>query len=160
MRTQIKAQCAALALLAFGTMTSHAAETLHVVTFGGAFEAAHGAAVLQREPWQAADHVQRRPRLLGGEERTHEALFWEMDGQTAMRAGNYKLVLNGRLVEGEEQRAEVFLSDLSVDPGEHDNLAEKLPEVAAEMREKALAWRAKLEKNWDEKFAANYRSLT
>ena len=98
--------------------------------------------------------------LLGGEERTHEALFWEMDGQTAMRAGNYKLVLNGRLVEGEEQRAEVFLSDLSVDPGEHDNLAEKLPEVAAEMREKALAWRAKLEKNWDEKFAANYRSLT
>lgn len=98
--------------------------------------------------------------LLGSEERTHEALFWEMDGQTAMRAGNYKLVLNGRLVEGEEQRAEVFLSDLSVDPGEHDNLAEELPEVAAEMREKALAWRAKLEKNWDEKFAANYRSLT
>ena len=54
----------------------------------------------------------------------------------------------------------MFLSDLSVDPGEHDNLAEKLPELAAEMREKALAWRAKLEKNWDEKFAANYRSLT
>jgi putative spermidine/putrescine transport system substrate-binding protein len=40
MRTQIKAQCAALALFAFGAMTSHAAETLHVVTFGGAFEAA------------------------------------------------------------------------------------------------------------------------
>lgn len=83
-----------------------------------------------------------------------------MDGQTAMRAGNYKLVLNGRLVEGEEQRAEVFLSDLSVDPGERDNLAEKLPELTAEMRKKALAWRAKLEKNWDEKFAANYKSLT
>ena len=56
-----------------------------------------------------------------------------MDGQTAMRAGNYKLVLNGRLVEGEEQRAEVFLSDLSVDPGEHDNLAEKLPEDPDEL---------------------------
>ncbi|WP_244818419.1 ABC transporter substrate-binding protein [Caballeronia sp. Lep1P3] len=46
MRNQLKAQCAALAAVAvvaastFGAATAHAAETLNVVTFGGAFEAA------------------------------------------------------------------------------------------------------------------------
>jgi putative spermidine/putrescine transport system substrate-binding protein len=40
MRTHIKAQCAALAVLAFAAVTTQAAETLNVVTFGGAYEAA------------------------------------------------------------------------------------------------------------------------
>jgi putative spermidine/putrescine transport system substrate-binding protein len=40
MRTHIKAQCAALAVVAFSAATAHAAETLNVVTFGGAYEAA------------------------------------------------------------------------------------------------------------------------
>jgi putative spermidine/putrescine transport system substrate-binding protein len=40
MRTNIQAQCAALAVLAFATVTTQAAETLSVVTFGGAYEAA------------------------------------------------------------------------------------------------------------------------
>ena len=40
MRTRLKAQCAALALLAIAGVTTQAAETLNVVTFGGALEAA------------------------------------------------------------------------------------------------------------------------
>jgi putative spermidine/putrescine transport system substrate-binding protein len=40
MRTLIKTQSVALAVLAFATMTTQAAETLSVVTFGGAYEAA------------------------------------------------------------------------------------------------------------------------
>ncbi|GAB5095555.1 ABC transporter substrate-binding protein [Caballeronia sp. LP006] len=40
MRTFIKTQCAALALCAFSSITVQAAETLSVVTFGGAYEAA------------------------------------------------------------------------------------------------------------------------
>ncbi|MCI3207802.1 MULTISPECIES: ABC transporter substrate-binding protein [Pandoraea] len=43
MRTSLKTHCAALAVLAFATTattTTYAAETLNVVTFGGAFEAA------------------------------------------------------------------------------------------------------------------------
>lgn len=40
MRNHIKAQCAALAVFAFATISTQAAETLSVVTFGGAFEAA------------------------------------------------------------------------------------------------------------------------
>ncbi|MEM5371714.1 polyamine ABC transporter substrate-binding protein [Paraburkholderia azotifigens] len=40
MRTHIKAQCVALAVVAVAAVTAHAAETLNVVTFGGAYEAA------------------------------------------------------------------------------------------------------------------------
>ncbi len=40
MRTSIKTQCAALAVLAFASVAVEAAETLSVVTFGGAYEAA------------------------------------------------------------------------------------------------------------------------
>lgn len=95
--------------------------------------------------------------LLGGEEKTHEYLFWEMEQQTAVRKGNYKLVLNGQLVEGEEKRADVFLSDLEKDPSEKHNLCDEMPELTQELKEAALNWRAELEKNWDEKFAKNYK---
>ncbi len=61
--------------------------------------------------------------IRGGEEKTHDSIFWEMDGQTAIRKGRYKLVINVRLVEGEEQRAPMFLSDLETDQGERVNLA-------------------------------------
>lgn len=97
--------------------------------------------------------------LTRGEASPHEDIFWEMDGQTAVRSGKYKLVLNGVLVEGEPPQDKVFLSDLEADPGEEHNLAQELPELAEELTKKALAWREKLEKNWDENFASNY-SLT
>lgn len=94
--------------------------------------------------------------LTQGAKSPHGDIFWEMDGQTAVRHGKYKLVLNGVLVEGEPVQAPVFLSDLEEDPGETRNLAEQLPELTKELTEKALAWREALEKNWDENFAANY----
>ena len=37
--------------------------------------------------------------LLDDEDCAHEYLFWEMEDQNAVRYGNYKLVLNGRLTE-------------------------------------------------------------
>ena len=64
-----------------------------------------------------------------------------------------------RLTENEPQRAEVFLANLAEDPGETTNLAETMPELTQELKEKALAWRAGIEKTWDEQFAKNY-SLT
>ena len=97
--------------------------------------------------------------LLGGEEKCHDMLFWEMEGQNAVRKGDWKLVLNGKLVEGEEPRAEVFLSDLSKDPGEKHNLADEYPEVCRELTDAVLDWRAGIEETWEKKFAKNY-SLT
>ena len=82
-----------------------------------------------------------------------------MENQNAVKYGNYKLVLNGRLTEGESPRAPVFLSDLSSDPGEKHNLSEEMPELCEKLTNAALDWRAQIEKTWEDKFAANY-SLT
>lgn len=97
--------------------------------------------------------------LIDGAEHPHEDLFWEMEEQTAVRHGNYKLVLNGRLEESAAKRADVFLADLSQDPGEQINLAEQLPDMTAELTEKALSWRKSIEDTWDRQFKQNY-SLT
>jgi arylsulfatase A-like enzyme len=79
----------------------------------------------------------------------HETLFWEMDKQTALRRGNYKLVLNGVLVENGPVGEVVFLADLLADPGEKRNLAAEKPDLAAELSRAALAWRAALEDHWN-----------
>ena len=94
--------------------------------------------------------------LCTGEKQLHDYLFWEMEQQTAVRHGKYKLVINGQLTENEEKRAALFLSDMENDPGETVNLADKLPEITQELKEKALEWRSGIEKNWDEQFKKNY----
>ena len=98
--------------------------------------------------------------LFHGAPSPHEELYWEMEQQTAIRQGKYKLVLNGQLVESEPAQAPVFLSDLSVDPGETVNLAEKMPELTQELTRKATAWRAGIEDHWEKTFADAYRSTT
>ncbi|MBR3271747.1 MAG: sulfatase-like hydrolase/transferase [Clostridia bacterium] len=98
--------------------------------------------------------------LTKGAPSPHEALFWEMEDQTALREGRYKLVLNGRLVEEETPKEPVFLADLSTDPGETVNLAAAMPERVQSMTARATAWRADLERYWEQHYAAAYRSLT
>jgi arylsulfatase A-like enzyme len=78
----------------------------------------------------------------------HGAIFWEMDKQTALRKGNYKLVLNGVLVEEGPCKDDVFLANLAEDPGEKSNLAAEFPRLAGELRAEAEEWRAALEKHW------------
>ena len=97
-------------------------------------------------------------KLLNDEVASHDCLFWEMEDQTAVRRGNYKLVLNGRLEEGESPRAPVFLADLNVDPGEKNNLADAMPELCRELTSLAMNWRAGIEETWDREFANNYRT--
>ena len=105
------------------------------------------------------DGISLKPMLFEEGEALHEYIFWEMEGQTAVRKGKYKLVLNGQLEEGETPRAEVFLADLENDPSEKTNLADELPELCEELKNAALSWREKLEKNWEENFLGNYTSL-
>ena len=106
------------------------------------------------------DGISLKPMLFDEGDALHEYIFWEMEGQTAVRKGKYKLVLNGQLEEGETPRAEVFLADLENDPSEKINLASQLPELCEELKNAALSWREKLEKNWEENFLQNYTSLT
>lgn len=89
----------------------------------------------------------------------HDRIFWEMEGQTAVREGNYKLVLNGQLVESEPPQDKVFLSDLANDPCEANNIAEQYPEITEKLKCAAEQWRNEMESNWDKKFAGNYKNL-
>lgn len=100
------------------------------------------------------------PLINGSGEALHDYLFWEMEGQTAVRKGRYKLVINGRLEEFSEVQDEYFLSDIEADPGERNNLADELPEICEELKNAALNWRAGIEETWETKFLKNYTSLT
>lgn len=100
------------------------------------------------------------PVLMEGAESPHMRLFWEMEDQTAVRRGNYKLVLNGRLVEEEQPKEPVFLADLDKDPGETTNLVEQLPDLAEELKREALSWRDEIEISWKERFPDAHQNLT
>ena len=94
--------------------------------------------------------------LLRHEAAPHDSLYWEIEEQTAIRRGNYKLVLNGRLEEKDQPRAPVFLSDLNIDPGEKNNLADSMPQLRDELTDLAMQWRREIEETWNRDFAADY----
>lgn len=84
-----------------------------------------------------------------GAENPHQDIFWEMDGQTAIRRYKWKLVLNGQLVEGSPPENEVHLADLTIDPGERTNLKDVYPEITAELTKAATTWRTGIEERWE-----------
>ena len=77
------------------------------------------------------DGVDLLPFLQGGPEVPHEALFWRMGGESAMRWGSYKLV---------NHRGTVELYDLASDLAETNDISEENPEVIAEMDALYRAW--------------------
>jgi arylsulfatase A-like enzyme len=79
-------------------------------------------------------------------------LFWEMEGQTAIRRGDWKLTLNGRLVEGMPPEDAVFLANLAEDVGEQHNLYTRHAVLSAELQAAAEAWRAQIEERWQHEF--------
>jgi len=97
------------------------------------------------------DGIDIMPVLCESAPSPHSEIFWEMDRQTAVRQGKYKLVLNGVLVENGPVTEEVFLSDLEADPGERHNLAAERPELAARLCAIAEKWRQELEEHWKKK---------
>jgi arylsulfatase A-like enzyme len=99
----------------------------------------------------AADGSSSLPVLAGGSRSPHDAIFWSQGGQTAVRRGKWKLVLNGRTYdrgpEGSKPLAgedSVFLSDLSADQGETKNLRRVHPNVVDELTTLIDKWRKTL----------------
>jgi arylsulfatase A-like enzyme len=90
----------------------------------------------------------------------HDQVFWEMGQQTAVRSGDWKLVLKGQLVEGAPPEDEVFLANLAEDMGERVNLAQKRPEIVAELRGKAETWRRGIEERWEREWQPMITGLT
>jgi arylsulfatase A-like enzyme len=67
----------------------------------------------------------------------HEALYWRFWGQTAVRAGDWKLV---RLDGGKKE----LLYDLAADMGESDDLMANEPEKATELRQRLMQWESEM----------------
>ena len=65
--------------------------------------------------------------------------------QTAILKNNWKLVLNGRLVEFENPIAEIYLSNLTDDVSESNNLKDEYPEIVTDLKNEALNWRKEIE---------------
>lgn len=79
-------------------------------------------------------------------------LFWEMGPQTAIRRGDMKLVLQGKLVEDAPPEDDIHLADLSVDMGETTNLKDRDPRLTQDLKEAAEGWRADIEARWEREF--------
>lgn len=90
----------------------------------------------------------------------HTEIFWEMEGQTAVRRGPWKLVLNGQLVEGAPPKDAVHLANLDEDMAERRNLVDEQPELAAELRAAAENWRADIEKRWEMDYSSTNNGTT
>ena len=91
--------------------------------------------------------------LSNGNDLPERDLYWELDGQTAIRRGNHKLVIDGVLVEEDEPQTHIHLSDLSTDISESTNLAHQHPDLATELETAARTWRAKIQTRWDRDYA-------
>lgn len=99
------------------------------------------------------------PHVADGAPLPERDLYWEMGDQTALRRGDWKLVLNGRLVEHESPPDEVHLSNLREDMGERTNLRDAEPTLTAELRGAAERWRADLEARWQRDFSPERQGI-
>jgi arylsulfatase A-like enzyme len=100
------------------------------------------------------DGVSVLPHVMHGSQLKQRPIFWEMEGQTAVRKGKWKLVLNGQLVEDDVPIADVHLSDVESDPAESNNLADSEPQVTAELTALAENWRAGIERRWEDEYSS------
>ncbi|MFN8522267.1 MAG: sulfatase-like hydrolase/transferase [Chloroflexota bacterium] len=86
----------------------------------------------------------------------HNEIFWEMGKQTAVRRGDWKLVLNGLLIQDLPQMDPVTLVNVRDDMGETTNVASDHPALTAELKARAESWRASIEENWEREHAPRY----
>ncbi|WP_066195720.1 MULTISPECIES: sulfatase-like hydrolase/transferase [Gracilibacillus] len=70
----------------------------------------------------------------------HEKIFWAESDQYAVRKGDWKLVLNGRLYNTKESPDPVHLSNIKDDPGERINLKESYPSIVEELINDIKEW--------------------
>lgn len=88
------------------------------------------------------------PFLLDPSKPGHDVLYFEWDGQQAVRQGKWKVVRNGlmNMAQGRTTRATgddvVFLVDLSADPGEKVNVCQEHPDVAQQLLRLHAQWQS------------------
>ena len=100
------------------------------------------------------------PMLTDGETSPHEAIFWEMGAQTAVRRGKWKLVLKGQLVEGTSPENEVHLANLETDMEERNNLKDEYPNLTTDLTQLAQNWRQEIEDRWQNEWLPKSNGTT
>lgn len=93
------------------------------------------------------------PHVADGPSLPDRDFHWEMGNQNAIRRGNWKLVLDGRLVEEAPSEDSVFLANLEDDMAEKRNLKDEESELVKELTDAAISWRSGIEKRWDSEFS-------
>ena len=95
-----------------------------------------------------------------GSDSPHSEIFWEMNKQTAVRRGNWKLVMNGQLVEGAPVEDDIHLADLALDMGERRNLKDEYPELTTDLVSTAESWRQDIEDRWSNEWIPKANGTT
>ena len=95
-----------------------------------------------------------------GSDSPHSEIFWEMHKQTAVRRGNWKLVMNGQLVEGVPVEDDIHLTDLTLDMGERQNLKDEYPELTTDLISTAESWRQDIEDRWSNEWIPKANGTT
>ncbi|MCH8192694.1 MAG: sulfatase-like hydrolase/transferase [Planctomycetes bacterium] len=85
--------------------------------------------ILGIEPPVQLDGISMLPALTGrpAQQRQHDYLYWELNGQQALRLGDYKAI--------RKNRGPIELYDLGKDIGERRDLAAGHPDIVAEMKQ-------------------------
>ena len=99
------------------------------------------------------DGIDILPYVADGAVPQERTLFWEMGKQTAVRRGDWKLVLDGQLVEGAPAEDAVHLANLETDMGERHNAKDEQPELTVQLQTEAQNWRADIEARWEREYA-------
>lgn len=81
--------------------------------------------------------------IIDGAKSPHDAIFWDYAGQTAVRRGEWKLMLNPKTGLGESVVEKVWLSNLKEDPKETRNWSELQPAVTKDLMSRIEAWTKK-----------------
>ena len=71
----------------------------------------------------------------------HEVIFWDYQNQSAVRAGDWKLIVNPPSFPGEPVRDKLWLSNLKDDPAEKRNWIQEQPRIAQQLEERLEAWK-------------------
>lgn len=87
------------------------------------------------------DGVDLSPVILDGKSKVHDAVYWEYDGQRAIRMNEWKLIEGYRASLGQELNPGLWLSNLKEDPEEKRNLADEKSAIARDLRATLQAWK-------------------
>jgi len=78
--------------------------------------------------------------LASGAASPHDEIYWEYQGQLAIRRGQWKFMIGPKTGLGEEAVEATWLSNLKDDPGEQRNWKSEAPKIAQELEARLRLW--------------------